>query len=78
MPAAISKLIPPSMGISQGGGQQGAPPGPTGGPGGCALISSANKKKIAEKIRIENIFFSMIICDFSSELLMDAALLKYV
>ena len=45
----------------QGGGQQGGGPGP-GGPGGpAALLSNDEKNKIEEKIRIGNIFFSIVI-----------------
>ncbi|HEY4797522.1 MAG TPA: hypothetical protein VII99_00450 [Bacteroidia bacterium] len=57
--AAIKKLIPPSIGIVQGGGQHGG--GPIGGPGGPipALLSIAIKIKNAKKKIITAIFRCM-------------------
>lgn len=59
MPAAISKLIPPSRGTVQGGGQQGG--GPVGGPGGPmpAYASIVKKTKTEEKINTGRSFLNI-------------------
>jgi len=58
-PAAISKLIPPSIGILQGGGQQrgGPPGGPTGGPIPTAKHSSEQKNKIIANAKSAGMIF---------------------
>ena len=67
MPAAMSKLMPPSRGTVQGGGQQGG--GPIGGPGGPpALLSRLEKRRIPVKIRNGNIFFIMVIVYYEAKI----------
>ena len=67
MPAAISKLMPPSRGTVHGGGQQGG--GPIGGPGGpAALLSRDGKSRIIVKIRNGNIFLIMLIAYYDAKI----------
>lgn len=59
-PATINRLIPPSRGMVQGGGQQGG--GPIGGPGGgpAAFEINTQERNIAKKRITGNIFFNML------------------
>ena len=67
MPAAISKLMPPSRGTVHGGGQQGG--GPIGGPGGpAALLSRDEKRRTRMKTKNGNIFLIMLIAYYDAKI----------
>jgi hypothetical protein len=59
-PAAMSKDIPPSIGI-HGGGQH---PGGGGGGGGCAMQIDVIKMKVPDIINLMRIILKIIECKY--------------